>query len=247
MNNREWLDKTELLHNTLRAYATYDTCPSGDYEALRSEFISNPVLRPMLPDCVIKYRNLGYFWDFIKNKFSHYNERRQFLNEEFATLYNYFEVAPAELDSIIAQIATEFNETYIHELWQKALERREIDPDGAITVARTLLEATCKHILDLSGELELYKDTDDLPALYNKTASVLNLSPSQHTEQQFKQILSGCISVVNGLASLRNKLSDAHGGGTQHIRPSTRHASLCVNLAGTVAMFLMETWENNQD
>jgi len=246
MNNREWLEKTELLHNTLRANATNDTCPTGDYVKLRAEFMNNPVIKTMLPDCVIKYRTLEYFWDFIKNKFEHYYERRQYLNDEFSKLYNYFEKAPTELDSIITQTTAEFNESYVHELWQKALERRESDPDGAITVARTLLEATCKHILDQSGESEAYKDADDLPTLYSKAASFLNLSPSQHTEQQFKQILGGCMSVVNGLASLRNKLSDAHGGGVQRVKPATRHATLCVNMAGTMSMYLIETWENKQ-
>ena len=246
MDNREWLDKSELLHSTLRASATNDDCPTGDYEELRKELMSNAAIRQLLPECVIKYRSLSHFWDFIKNKFTTYAERRVFLNEEFSRVYTYLESSPLGLDSIISKATEEFNEQYIHELWEKALERRENDPDGAITIARTLLEATCKHILDKSELEEPYKDKDYLPDLYGKAANFLNLSPSQHTEQQFKQILGGCISIVNGLASVRNRISDAHGGGVTRVKPSARHASLCVNIAGSMAMYLIETWENKR-
>lgn len=83
------------------------------------------------------------------------------------------------------------------------------DPEGAITSSRTLIETTCKYILD---ELKItYKDDIELPKLYKLTAENLNLAPDQHTEQIFKQILGGCQSVVDGLGALRNKLSDSHG------------------------------------
>jgi hypothetical protein len=246
MNVKEWMDKAELLHSTLRARATNDDCPYGDYNELREAFMKNSTLKPLLPEFIIKYRTLDYFWDFIKNKFQHYHERRAFLNEQFTKLYEYLESGPTALDGVISKTTEEFNEQYVHGLWQKALDRRESDPDGAITIARTLLEATCKHILDESGIQEPYKDSDDLPVLYNKAASFLNLSPSQHTEQQFKQILGGCVSIVNGLASIRNRISDAHGGGVTRVKPAPRHAALCVNVAGTMAMYLIETWENKK-
>lgn len=72
----------------------------------------------------------------------------------------------------------------------------------------------------------------------------MNLAPSQHTEQQFKQILGGAESVVNGLSSLRNKISDAHAIGAVRARPSGRHATLCVNMAGTMSEFLISTYEH---
>lgn len=52
------------------------------------------------------------------------------------------------------------------------------------------------------------------------------------------------MTIVNGLGSLRNKISDAHGQGRAPIRPAVRHAQLAVNLAGSVASFLVETWES---
>jgi hypothetical protein len=124
--------------------------------------------------------------------------------------------------------------------WSSALERRENDPEGAITLARTLLEDTCKFII---VELqETCPEDDDLPRLYRKTASLLNLAPDLHTEQIFKQILGNCQSIVESLGAMRNKLSDAHSTGPLRARPTARHAKLAVNLAGTMATFLAETF-----
>ena len=93
---------------------------------------------------------------------------------------------------------------------------------------------------------ENYSDKDDLPKLYKTLAEKLNLSPDRQTEQIFKQILGGCQSVVNGLGSLRNKHSDAHGIVKRSYKPSNRHADLAVNLAGTLATSLFETYKENK-
>ena len=135
-----------------------------------------------------------------------------------------------------------FDEEGVHSVWSKALERKRTDPEGAITAARTLLETVCKHILDEAG-VEYEDQRIDLPALYKKTANTLNLAPSQHTEEVFKQILGGCSAMINGLGTLRNRIGDAHGKGKLPVKPAPRHAELAVNLSGSLALFLIETWE----
>jgi len=144
-------------------------------------------------------------------------------------------------DAAVSATVQAVSSAFVQEAWQKALERRATDSEGAITASRTLLESVCKHILDLTKTP--YDDSADLPKLYNLTAKQLNLSPSQHTEQVFKQILGGCHSVVEGLGALRNRHSDAHGKGISGTKPAPRHAELAVNLAGTMATFLLQTWE----
>lgn len=134
---------------------------------------------------------------------------------------------------------------HIHGTWQKALERRNSDPEGAITSARTLLESVCKHILDASGGT--YDDGDDMNKLYRQTAERLNIAPTQHTEKVFKQILGGCTAVIERLAAVRNRLSDSHGKGKAAAMPSARHAELAVNLAGAMAVFLLATWEAHRE
>ena len=147
-------------------------------------------------------------------------------------------VQPA--DELISQALISFDEGGVHQAWQKALDRRVSDPEGAITAAKTLLETVCKHIVDEAGES--YSENDDLPKLYGTAAECLNLAPSQHSEKVFKSILGNCQSVVGNLAGLRNKLGDSHGQGKRYVRPQARHAELAVNLAGSMAMFLVSTW-----
>ncbi len=143
-------------------------------------------------------------------------------------------------DELISKALSSFDENAVHHGWTKALERRLTDPEGAITSAKTLLESICKHIIDEAGGS--YGDNDDLPKLYNSTAELLNLAPSQHTEIAFKSILGNCQAVVGNLAGLRNKLGDSHGQGKLYVKPQARHAELAVNLAGTMALFLVSTW-----
>ncbi len=147
-------------------------------------------------------------------------------------------VQPA--DELISETLRSFDESGVHHAWQKALDRRVTDPEGAITAAKTLLETVCKHIIDNAGGT--YGDNDDLPKLYATAAEHLNLAPSQHTETIFKSILGNCQSVVGNLAGLRNRLGDAHGQGRLQVKPLPRHAQLAVNLAGSMAMFLISTW-----
>lgn len=147
-------------------------------------------------------------------------------------------VLPA--DELITRAMISFDESGVHHAWTKALERRGTDPEGAITAAKTLLESVCKNIIDEAGGA--YGENDDLPKLYSTAAENLNLAPNQHTEKVFKSILGNCQSIVGNLAGIRNRLSDSHGQGKRHVRPAARHAELAVNLAGSVAMFLVSTW-----
>lgn len=241
----ELLVKIEMLKNMLVARATGESADEGDYQILRQELLAHPLLKDKLPRFVRTCRTFGEFWPFIKDKFGTYAERRGFLGEQFNPVLTFLEdqvAAPADsaADEVLGQVDT----PHVQAVWRKALERRANDPEGAITSARTLLETTCKHILDEAG-VE-YNDSADLPSLYSLTAKTLNLSPSQHSEDIFKQILGGCHSVVQGLGALRNSLSDAHGKGKKAPKPASRHAALAVNLAGAMASFLIETWEARQ-
>ena len=146
-------------------------------------------------------------------------------------------------DQMISETLISFDESGVHEAWQKALERRRDDPEGAITAAKTLLETVCKHIIDEAGG---EYGQDDLPKLYATAAEALNLAPNQHSEAVFKAILGNCQSVVGNLAGIRNKLGDSHGQGKRHVRPKPRHAELAVNLAGTMAMFLVASWQEQR-
>jgi len=243
--NDELILKIESLKNMLVAYATGGGGDAADYKHLRQELIAHPKISKTLPRFIHTCREISEFWSFIKSKFAHWQERREFLRQEFDPVLSMLESeARSPSDVSISATVQAVNSAYIQEVWQKALERRATDPEGAITAARTLLESVCKHILDVAGVS--YDDSDDLPKLYALTAKQLNLSPSQHTEQLFKQILGGCQTVVEGLGALRNRHSDAHGKGASGSRPASRHAELAVNLSGTMATFLLQTLETRK-
>jgi len=227
----------------LIATATGPTGDNRDYQLLRQYFLEKPDTKPLIPSWVRTNRDLAQFWQFIKYKFPSYAERRTFIWSEFAPLLEFLESSgKVPTDHTVAEVLSRFNLESVHIVWEKALERRTSDPEGAITAARTLLETVCKHILD--EKRVKYDDKKiDLPQLYHMVSTELNLSPSQYTEEVFKQILGGCSSIVNGLGTLRNRLGDAHGQGKNPVRPASRHAELAVNLAGSVALFLVETWE----
>jgi len=143
-------------------------------------------------------------------------------------------------DQGISAALAAFNPDDIHARWTAAVDRRSDDPQGAITLARTLLEDVCLWILDEAGEKP--GDRDDLPTLYRRLSKLLRLAPDDHTEQTFKQLLGSCQQIVELLGSLRTKLGDAHSPGPKKAKAAPRHAELAVNLSGTMATFLIETW-----
>jgi hypothetical protein len=236
------LQKVDALQEALVASATSDEGDTSVYAPLRQELMAIPTVKELLPDYVTRYRHLGQFWTFIKAEFATYADRRRFIWDSFAPLVAHLEeVRDYPSDAAITLGLSRLDANHVRILWQKALGRREADPDGAITASRTLVESVCKLILD--ERRVTYDDDAKLPALYARVASTLNLAPSQHSEKVFRQILGGCQSVVEGLGAARNRLGDSHGQGKRAVRPAPRHAELAVNLAGAMSLFLVSTWE----
>lgn len=238
------LEKVERMQNALISYATGDDFYGGDsaYKKLRDELLEQADVWKKLPEFVRQCRGLGQFWQFIKNKYGTYAERKNFLWDSFRPAFEHLEsVDRAPGLQPIGEVLEEFDADKVHEMWQKALNRRATDPAGAITIARTLLESVCMHILEDVG-IEYAKD-GSLPRLWALCADALNLAPGQHEERIFKKILGSCQSVVHSLGALRNKSGDAHGSGRRAVRPKPRHAELAVNLAGSMASFLVSTWK----
>ena len=243
---RELYEQTEALQNLLVAQATGSTESDAEFTRLRQVVLSQAALDPYTPRFLRTCRNLGQFWQFIKQKFGTYAERRKYLWDEFRPMLEFLErgdTAPS--DQVVSIAIEKFDASNVQAAWSKALDRRVSDPEGAITMARTLLESVCKHILE-EAEVD-FDDSPDMNKLYRQTAEQLNIAPSQHTEQVFKQILGGCTSVVEGLGALRNRLSDSHGKGKAGVKPAPRHAELAVNLAGALAIYLLATWEARRE
>jgi len=113
------------------------------------------------------------------------------------------------------------------------------DFDGAITNARSLIEAT---LIELERRLddEAPKYDGDLTRLYKRVRKLMNLDPNaREVDDILGQILTGLTSVVAGLAATRNRMSDAHA---RTYTPERHHARLAVNSANTLVDFLLEAY-----
>jgi hypothetical protein len=236
------METLERLRTLLIERATGDHPDEVEYVALRRVAVREERLTAQIPPFLRDCRTLSDFWSYIRPRFPTYEERRRHIRDAFEPVLEALEAESRAPGDLLAGLTLEkLDSEHVHDAWRKALARRESDPDGAITVARSLVESVCKAILDGSGTA--YDDHADLPKLYALVARHLNLSPATHTEQLFKQILGGCQTVVEGLAALRNRLGDSHGKGQRGLKPAPRHAELAVNLAGAMATFLVATWE----
>lgn len=231
----------QYFQNNLIARATGGDFDNDVYVKIRNLLIGNKSIPHLLPKWVNTNRTVDQFWMFIKSQYTTYQERRDFIWSEFNNLLSHLETGKTSpLNEIIV-----FDEVHIHALWEKAIERKESDPEGAITAARTLIESVLKYILD--DQSIIYNEGADLPVLYKEVAKFLNLAPELHNEGIFKQILGGVNSVVTGLGALRNKLGDAHGKSKTNIKPSVRHSELAVNLAGSMAVFLFKSYSEKKN
>ncbi len=118
----------------------------------------------------------------------------------------------------------------------------DADPPLAISSAKALVEATCKHVLE---ELEQsYDDKADLPSLAKAVQKALHpdqIAPTAKGRTTIVRTLSNLSQVAIGLAELRNEYGPDHGRtrSTSGMRP--RHAHLAIGAAQTYCRFLLET------
>jgi len=232
----------ERFHILLVSCATNDYVDQQEFLELREKLLAIPLLKESLPRFVLTCKDLKDFWAFISQQSTTYAGRREYLRTKFGPLIEEFEgISQAPSDDRVTKALTVLNSDTVRESWEKALQRKFGDTDGAITAARTLIENVCKHILEESGIK--YQGKPDLPMLYRLTAETLELSPQGQIDTILRQVLGGCTSVVEGIGALRNAIGDAHGKGQKFIKPDNRHAELAVNLSGAMATFLVQTWE----
>jgi len=132
----------------------------------------------------------------------------------------------------------------------RALASAADDPEDAATAACSLIESVCRSILvELNLALPVKKDID---GLVRAVQEPLGLSPGRmdlpaEIENDIRQVLGGLTSVAKGIGALRTHAGDAHGRERGYRRIDTRIARLAINAAASLAMFLIETWERQQN
>lgn len=139
-------------------------------------------------------------------------------------------------DGDAASIEHEFN---------RALSNVEASPREAVSAASNILESICKVYIVEEG-LEM-PAKQDLKPIWTVVRKHLGFDPSVVEDQDLQQVLSGMISVVEGIGALRTHASSAHGAGKKSYRLEPRHARLAVHAAHTVALFILESWQRKRN
>jgi hypothetical protein len=131
---------------------------------------------------------------------------------------------------------------------QREVDRAKLsiknDPADALTAASSMIEATYKFILHDMGRP--FPATQDMRGLSKAVHPMLEISPEQAANEDFRAIFQGTISIVHSISAIRTKIGDAHGAAPLRGEPLARHAQLAVNVAGAICIFLLETYEEKQ-
>ncbi len=125
--------------------------------------------------------------------------------------------------------------------FERATKNAESSPREAVSAASNILESTCKMIIADDGLEAPAKQ--DLGAVWNVVRKHLAIDPSRVEDEDLQKILSGLISVVHGIGSLRTHASSAHGSGRKSYKLEPRHARLAIHSAHTLTLFVLETWK----
>lgn len=136
----------------------------------------------------------------------------------------------------IASIDAEFN---------RALTNVDSNPREAVSAASNILESICKVYIEEENLEPPAKQ--DLKPIWTVVRKDLGFDPSMIEDQDLQTVLSGMISIVEGIGALRTHASSAHGAGKKSYKLEPRHARLAIHSAHTVALFILETWRKKNE
>ena len=135
----------------------------------------------------------------------------------------------------IPAIDTEFN---------RALSNVNSEPREAVSAACNILESIFKTYI--SDENLAMPQKQDLQNVWKVVRTDLGFDPSLVQDDDLKKVLSGILSVVDGIGAFRTHASSAHGEGRKLYKLKPRHARLAIHSAHTLALFVLETWDENR-
>ena len=130
--------------------------------------------------------------------------------------------------------------------FEDAVALANTKPEDAVGKACSMLESVFRFLIEASEPINL-PAKGDLPGLWKVVRGQLHLDPlelGKEGSEDLKTILGGLASVAGGIGSLRTHESTAHGKGSKGYNIKPRHARVAVHAASTLAVFLIETWED---
>jgi hypothetical protein len=148
------------------------------------------------------------------------------------------------VDDIITSMLQGHPIDTIQREWERAKLSLVNDPADALTAASSMIEATYKFILHEMGQQ--FPSNQEMRQLSKATHSLLHISPDQEADEDFRALFQSAITIAQSVSSLRTKIGDAHGASPTRGQPQARHARMAVNVAGTVCIFLLETYQETK-
>jgi hypothetical protein len=120
------------------------------------------------------------------------------------------------------------------------------DPADAILAARELIESVCHLVIEAHGETA--PKNPSLGQLYGQAAELLGLrveaiEGDSEASKAARQVLGGLMSIATGMGELRTRVGRGHGR-TSPSPARQRHAELATDAAGTLALFILDTWQD---
>jgi len=123
----------------------------------------------------------------------------------------------------------------------RALENVNSKPREAVSAACNILESIFKVYIADEGLPPPKKQ--DLQNVWKVVRADLGFETHRVEDDDLKKILSGILSVVDGIGAFRTHASSAHGQGRTGYNIKPRHARLAIHSAHTLALFILETWD----
>jgi len=128
--------------------------------------------------------------------------------------------------------------------FNRALANVNSEPREAVSAACNILESIFKTYIADEG-LSL-PNKQDLQNVWKVVRGDLGFDPNLVQDDDLKKILSGILSVVDGIGAFRTHASSAHGQGRKLYNVKPRHARLAIHSAHTIALFVIETWDDKR-
>ena len=183
---------------------------------------------------VVEYLNKHLFYDRLKLE----------LAGRTMSLVEIVETAPVTNE--LSATAAGINFDTANRDLDRALRAVATDPEIGVTAACAVVESVCRSIL---VELEIdFPAKRDISSLYRAVREPLGLDPMKEglapeIVDDVKTVLSGLVTSVQGIGSLRTHVGGAHGKERGFRRIDARIAKLAIHSASAIALFIIETWQ----
>ena len=215
------------------------------FRRFRSRLLLSPYLAAEGREFLARHRTLQQIWDRTLSRVPSYRERRQLVDDAFDSTLRRMEDRDIGVIAIDPDVLTELDMDEANRIWTRArarLEQQPPDAEGAVTLARALLESVAKRILDHYGGA--YSATDT-PANLCRRALGHVVPPEMLGLEHFRRFTQSSANIIEHVGLYRGDAGDAHG--SPLAREVARHeASYAVNLAGSTAVFLVECFRSSQ-